>query len=89
MNDNEHRLALLVGPCPDCDNGRLEAVTDREMTNFLCGECGACWHPELDWVHRVDPATCPGCPERSVCLTPSRPYGLADSPLELTATGPG
>ena len=53
--------------CPSCRSMRLRAVSDGEDTNFLCLECGTCWHLELGWVHRVEPADCPGCPSRSVC----------------------
>lgn len=66
---------LLVGPCPECHEGRLRAVHDGEVTNFLCPACGSCWHAELDWVARVDPETCPGCSSRSLCEAARRPYG--------------
>ena len=72
MDDN---LRLLIGPCPNCGNGRLDAVFDGELTNFLCSRCGHCWHPELEWVQRVDPQSCPGCASRKVCLATDRPYG--------------
>ena len=76
MDDkNLCRLARLIGPCPECGNGRLQAVFDGEVTNFLCRSCGNCWHPELAWVQRVNPATCPGCSSREVCATARRPYG--------------
>jgi hypothetical protein len=75
MEDSVGRLALVVGPCPECGEGTLQPVFDTELTNFLCRDCGACWHPELAWVHRVNPATCPGCSERGVCLTPKRRFG--------------
>jgi len=75
MNDNLRSLASLIGPCPECGNGRLSAVSDGELTNFICRTCGSCWHPELDWVHRVNPATCPGCSQREICLSPRRRYG--------------
>jgi hypothetical protein len=61
-------LASVVGPCPICGNGRLRAVFDGELTNFLCIQCKACWHGDLTWVRRVEPATCPGCPSQPVCL---------------------
>ena len=67
------RLAHLIGPCPECGNGRLQAVVDKEgTTNFVCRECGGCWHAELEWSCRVDPLTCPGCPARDVCRTTLR-----------------
>jgi len=70
-------LASIVGPCPICGNGRLRAVFDGELTNFLCIQCKVCWHGELASVRRVDPATCAGCPSRVVCLaaTASTEFG--------------
>lgn len=82
MNDNTvSLLAALVGPCPECGDGRLEAVFDGEGTNFLCRSCGCCWHPELDWVSRVNPATCPGCAGRDVCTAARRAYGAGQTAL--------
>ena len=77
MNEaNEGLLARLIGACPECRNGTLQAVSDGENTNFLCTTCGCCWHPELAWVNRVNPAHCPGCPEQAVCAGARRAYGL-------------
>ena len=28
-------LTGIIGPCPECGNGRLEAVIDGTATNFL------------------------------------------------------
>jgi hypothetical protein len=68
MTNNQLRLMNLVGPCPDCGNGRMTAAVDVEGTiNFLCRECGACLHAELEWVGRVDPRSCAGCDARGVC----------------------
>ncbi len=74
MTDNPLvRLSHLIGPCPECGNGRLEAVVDDSgTTNFLCRDCGNCWHAELEWSCRVDPRTCPGCPARDLCATAHR-----------------
>jgi hypothetical protein len=70
------RLAQLLGPCPECGNGRMEAVHDDDgTTNFLCRSCGCCWHAELEWSRRVDPLTCPGCSARHVCEAARRPFG--------------
>jgi len=80
MDQNVSLLASVIGPCPDCSNGLLEAVSDGELTNFVCPVCGSCWHPELDWVSRVDPAACPGCPSEAVCHAAHRPYGAVLSP---------
>lgn len=77
MDQNACMLAGIIGPCPECGNGRLEAVFDGVATNFLCRRCGTCWHAELEWVHRVNPATCPGCPAREVCAAARRPFGQA------------
>jgi hypothetical protein len=75
MSENLDTLSLLVGPCPECGNGLLQPVHDGERTNFLCPACGNCWHAELDWVNRVNPATCAGCPSRETCLGARRAYG--------------
>lgn len=58
--------------CPNCGDKPIRAVSDGEDTNFLCLSCGHCWHIELGWVHRVDPATCPGCPGQPVCTAALR-----------------
>lgn len=63
-------LAGLVGPCPECRNGTLQPVPVGEQTNFLCPNCGCCWHGERDWVSQVNPLTCPGCPSRDQCTAP-------------------
>lgn len=84
MDDARTRLlAGLVGPCPECRNGTLEAVSDGDQTNFLCVNCGRCWHPEMAWVSRVDPVTCPGCPSRPTCLESRRRYGPAVASTEI------
>ena len=70
MNEFDARqLALLVGPCPVCGSGRLQAVQPfgEPPYNFLCLDCRYCWHAELEWVARVDRTTCPGCPAQSLC----------------------
>lgn len=53
--------------CPSC-RGELVAVRDQGTTNFLCEDCGRCWHVEMGFVHRVDPNTCLECPRRPGCL---------------------
>lgn len=68
-------LAGRIGPCPVCGNGRLTSVSDGEETNFLCTECGCCWHVGLGWIDRVNPETCPGCPSRPICESSGVPYG--------------
>lgn len=75
------RLAQLLGPCPECGNGRMEAVLDDDgTTNFLCRGCGCCWHAELEWSRLVDPLTCPGCSARRVCEAARRPFGAVLPP---------
>ena len=74
VDANTRMLAGRIGPCPSCGNGRLSPVSDGEETNFLCRECGACWHVSLGWVDRVNPATCPGCASRDVCESARVPY---------------
>lgn len=53
--------------CPDCGPVELYPVFDGEMTNFYCPLCGSCWHVELGFVARVNPATCPGCQIQLIC----------------------
>lgn len=55
------RVTSVVLACADCGGDRMHAVYDGERTNFRCARCGACWHVELGFVSRVDPAHCPGC----------------------------
>jgi nitroimidazol reductase NimA-like FMN-containing flavoprotein (pyridoxamine 5'-phosphate oxidase superfamily) len=56
-----------VDACRSCGWARLLPVNDGELTNFLCPNCGVCWHVEQGWMSRVDPTTCPGCRHRNVC----------------------
>ena len=67
MNTSTTLLAGLIGPCPQCGNGRFEAVSDGDLTNLLCPGCGACWHAEVALVQRVDPPAGPGYQSQSVC----------------------
>jgi transposase-like protein len=39
-----------VMQCPKCGIEEVEAVTDGEITNFLCHACWSCWHVEFGWV---------------------------------------
>jgi hypothetical protein len=61
--------------CPECGEGHLVAMSNEEGTNLFCPTCATCWHVELGWVSRVDPATCPGCAHRALCTASRRPYG--------------
>jgi hypothetical protein len=64
----EGRMTARILTCQDCGLNVMEAVSDGEMTNFRCVSCGACWHVELGWVSRVEPATCPGCEHHAECV---------------------
>jgi hypothetical protein len=55
--------------CPTCGAEELEAVGESGGTSFLCRSCWDCWHIELGWVHRVNPATCLDCFHRDECLS--------------------
>lgn len=77
--------------CPGCRARGLQVVAVSDRASFLCRACCSCWHVDLGWVHRVDPAVCPGCPQRRLCLA-----GLCDldelaEPAAAGAeeTGPG
>jgi hypothetical protein len=63
-----------LASCPECGGRQLRCVTDGELTNFFCAACACCWHLELGWVHRVDPATCPGCRFQPLCLASRVPH---------------
>ena len=41
--------------CPGCGSDNLRTVADAESdgVDFCCGMCGAYWHVELGYVHRV------------------------------------
>jgi hypothetical protein len=69
MSDPDALFSRVLLRCPRCDAARLRAIADGEDVNFFCEGCGACWHVELGWVHRVDPTTCPGCPARGECTS--------------------
>jgi nitroimidazol reductase NimA-like FMN-containing flavoprotein (pyridoxamine 5'-phosphate oxidase superfamily) len=60
---------LPLSSCPDCGCDSLSAVSDGELTSFVCTACFACWHIELGRVHRIPPSTCPGCRLADVCRT--------------------
>lgn len=56
-----------ISRCPACGSADLRTVVDGESANFSCGSCHRCWHVELNWVMRVDPSTCAGCPTPVEC----------------------
>jgi len=64
-----HALARPLAACPGCGSRELQPVVedDGETVNFFCESCHRCWHVELGHVHRVDPTSCTGCPERARC----------------------
>ncbi len=55
--------------CPSCNSWQLQPVVaiDAEAVHFLCGSCMRCWHAELGFVRRVNPASCEGCPQPERC----------------------
>lgn len=59
--------ALPLTNCPDCGADTLVAVSDGELTNFVCTACFACWHYELGSIYRTPVVTCPGCRLSNVC----------------------
>lgn len=54
--------------CLECGCDEMEAVSDGDMTNFICTRCHACWHYELGEVTLVHPLICPGCPYQARCF---------------------
>jgi CBS domain-containing protein len=59
----------LYRRCPHCGAERLRLV-EGPANNLLCLECRHCWRPERGSLLRVDPVTCPGCPDRIFCRFP-------------------
>lgn len=62
------RVLHGVLQCPSCANEDLEAVTDGDLTNFLCRACWTCWHWNLGYLRRVPPRSCAGCQHQVECL---------------------
>lgn len=81
----EIRPSGTLAKCPECGERDLRCVTGGELTNFFCPACGCCWHLELGWVHRIDPATCPGCPFQPLCRASRQPHRLR--PPDATGIG--
>lgn len=80
MEDQE-RPARRLEWCPGCGSWNVRAVMAGDRANFLCRECGCCWHLETDQFRAVDPRACPGCPSRPVCIR------RLWEPLRWVATG--
>ena len=67
-----HEPAIIRRPldhCPKCNSWQLQPVVaiDAESVHFLCGSCNRCWHVQLNYVTRVHPETCAGCPQTERC----------------------
>ena len=54
--------------CPGCGSANVRAVVADGHVNFLCRECGCCWHQDTDRFLAIDPRSCPGCSSRPVCI---------------------
>jgi hypothetical protein len=67
MEDQESPAPRLEW-CPGCGSGNILPVVARDTANFLCRECGCCWHPDGNRFRAVDPRACPGCPSQPVCI---------------------
>lgn len=71
MTDPDSAESVFFPPfdtCLGCRSRGLQAIAAGERVNFFCPACHCCWHVDLGWVHRVDPAACPGCLHISLCL---------------------
>lgn len=66
--DDQERPARRPDWCPGCGSWNVRAVMAGAAANFLCRECGRCWHPEGNGFVRVNPSECLGCPSHPVCL---------------------
>lgn len=58
---------LPLAACPACASDALVAVSDGELTNFVCTTCFACWHVSLGAVYQLPVASCPGCRLVDLC----------------------
>lgn len=77
--DREWTLFPPFDTCPGCGRvGELKITVAGDLVNFVCPACRTCWHPQLGWAHRVNPAECPGCEYRALCTS---------EPTEGTLTG--
>lgn len=54
--------------CPGCGSGNVRGVVAGDIANFLCRECGCCWHFETETFRAVEPRECPGCSSQAVCV---------------------
>lgn len=68
--------------CPGCGSASVRAVMAGDKANFLCRECGCCWHLDTDCFRVVDPRACSGCSSRPVCIRrlwePLQRVGVSD-----------
>lgn len=62
------RLVRRLEWCPGCGSWNVRAVVVGDTANFLCRECGCCWHLDVEQFRAVEPRTCPGCSSRPVCI---------------------
>lgn len=67
MEDQELQGRRLAW-CPSCGSCNVRAVMAGERANFLCRECGTCWHLVADRFRVVDPRACGGCSSRPICI---------------------
>jgi uncharacterized protein len=69
--------AFPIDACPACASDALVAVSDGEMTNFVCTTCFACWHVGMGQIYRLPPDTCPGCKLADLCRAARDAAGTA------------
>jgi hypothetical protein len=54
--------SAMTAYCPRCANTKLlVAIDHRQQRNYLCPDCGMCWHREFGQLRRVERDMCPGC----------------------------
>jgi hypothetical protein len=82
----------LFGPCPGCGSTRFKIVRHAQDTNFRCESCGRCWYVAMGLhLYRVDPLSCPGCPDRARCaaeLPDDDPFHESRPRAELAGQSP-
>lgn len=53
---------LPFDTCPGCRAAGLRVIGAGDQAYFSCLACDSCWHVDLGWVHRVEPAGSPDSP---------------------------
>lgn len=67
MEDQEPTASRLEY-CPGCGSWNVRLVDAAGAENYLCRECGCCWHLVEGRYEATEPRACPGCASQPVCV---------------------